>query len=72
MPSYCVNRNAQNDGYHEVHETSPTACRYLPDFLNQDQLGWHPSCHRAGETARIRGYILVDGCYYCCRPCHNR
>ncbi len=68
MPSYHVNKNAQPTGEHEVHETG---CAHQPDAANRDALGWHSDCHGAVREARKR-YNKVDGCYYCCKPCHTR
>ena len=67
---YCVNKNAQNTGEHEVHKISCTS-PYLPDEENRIHLGRHADCHSAVRKAR-EIYNNVDGCYHCCRPCHNR
>lgn len=68
MPYYYVNKNAQSDGYHEVHETD---CTQGADPENQHGLGWHSDCRgavaKAGES-----YPRVDGCAYCCEDCHTR
>ncbi len=69
MPNYLVNKNAQPTGEHEVHTTT---CSHLPDYLNQDHLGFHNNCHEAVAVARVLGYSNVDGCYYCCNDCHTR
>lgn len=71
MPDYCVNSNAQANGDHEVHETSPNTCGYLPSPVNQIDLGWHSDCHGAVKEAKRRGYNTANGCYYCCKPCHT-
>ena len=68
MPSYYVNRNAQDDGYHEVHEND---CTQGADPKNQDDLGWHSDCSGAVSKAR-KSYTYVDGCAYCCEACHTR
>jgi hypothetical protein len=49
MPQYYVNKNAQENGDHEVHEET---CAYLPAPANRVALGWHPSCHGAVAEAR--------------------
>ena len=70
MGTYCVNKNAQSTGEHEVHEvkcTSPT----LPHPTNRVDLGWHADCHSAVRKAREH-YSNVDGCRNCCFPCHTR
>ncbi|WP_028586266.1 hypothetical protein [Desulfocurvus vexinensis] len=67
MPQYYVNRNAQENGDHEVHEET---CPYLPAPANRIALGWHPSCHGAVLEAR-KHFAQVDGCYWCCNDCHR-
>ena len=71
MPNYCVNINAQdNSGDYEVHETSPTRCKHLPNPENREALGWHSDCHGAVAEAK-KTYDDVNGCYYCCYDCHT-
>ena len=71
MQNYCVNKNAQEDGYHEVHDLASTkGC--LPEPQNRDDLGWCSNCHDALAKAKRKGYALVDGCAYCCSECHTR
>jgi hypothetical protein len=67
MPQYYVNKNAQENGDHEVHEET---CAYLPAPANRVALGWHPSCHGAVAEAR-KHFRQVDGCYRCCNACHH-
>ena len=51
MPYYCVNKNAQSNGDHEVHDT--TANRWcLPDASNRRDLGYHAGCAGAVTAAR--------------------
>lgn len=68
MPNYLVNKNAQSTGEHEVHEST---CGQRPDYPNQQQLGLYANCHEAVNAAK-NYYLNVDGCYYCCNPCHTR
>lgn len=68
MPWYYVNKNAQSDGYHEVHETD---CTQGANLENQQSVGWHSDCHGAVTKAR-ESYTYVDGCAYCCAACHKR
>lgn len=68
MASYYVNRNAQNDGYHEVHVEG---CHRMPDKDNREYLGEFNNCHEALQKAKTI-HLNVDGCYYCCNPCHTR
>ncbi|MEI8388819.1 MAG: hypothetical protein WCG23_02930 [bacterium] len=66
--SYYVNQNAQSTGEHEVHCEE---CSYLPDVLNRQYLGAFDNCRDAVKKAK-EYYSNVDGCYYCCKPCHTR
>jgi hypothetical protein len=70
MPSFCVNKNAQPTGEHEVHNID-AGCSYLPDYHNQQQLGAFTSCHGAIAEAR-KIYTNVDGCAYCAPSCHTK
>lgn len=63
MPSFCVNRNAQSNGDHEVHDISAN-CSYLPDSVNRLALGDYATCHGAVQAAKAY-YRQVNGCYYC-------
>ena len=68
MPIYYVNKVAQATGEHEVHTSS---CSYLPLAENRVYLGSFDTCKAAIQEAK-KHYANVDGCYYCCRPCHTR
>lgn len=68
MEQYYVNRIAQSKGEHEVHTSS---CSFLPSSENRIYLGLFSSCAEAKLEAR-KYYLNVDGCYYCCKPCHTR
>lgn len=70
MPSYCVNRNPQPSGEHEVHNLD-AGCADLPQWANRIDLGSHDACYGAVIEAR-KIYRHVDGCYYCARDCHSR
>ena len=70
MPAFCVNKNAQSTGEHEVHNLD-AGCQYLPNPSNRQALGLHSDCHGA-ITAAKKHYSNVDGCWYCARPCHTR
>lgn len=67
MDKYYVNKNAQSNGDHEVHKES---CSYLPSVANRIYLGEFSNCQSAVRAAK-RHYSQVNGCYYCCRPCHT-
>jgi hypothetical protein len=68
MPYYCVNKNAQSNGDHEVHDSWANSC--LPATWNQQDLGYHSSCSEAVTAARSY-YSQVDGCAYCVPTCHK-
>lgn len=67
MASYYVNKNAQNNGDHEVHVEG---CGHMPLPQNRQYLGNFTSCHDAVRAAKIY-YYQSNGCYYCCNPCHT-
>lgn len=69
MAWYCVNRNQQANGDHEVHNVS-SDCRFLPAPTDRKDLGHHDSCESAVEEARNH-YSEVNGCFYCSNECHT-
>lgn len=70
MDRFIVGRNVKPNGDHEVHNTTE-GCVYLPDPINQVELGHHPSCHEAVAEAKHRWPAKkINGCYYCCPHCH--
>lgn len=68
MPNFYVNKNAQFDGFHEVHESE---CTQGANPEDQVDLGWHLNCHDAVLKAR-EIFDKVDGCAYCCEGCNTR
>ena len=71
MDRFIINRNAQDNGDHEVHNTT-TGCSHMPNSENQIDLGYHTSCHAAVTTAKAKWpQYRINGCYYCCLPCHT-
>lgn len=66
MERYYVNDNAQATGEHEVHKEG---CPFFPKSTTY--IGLFKSCHLAVELSRTF-YSNVDGCFTCCRQCHNR
>ncbi len=70
MPQYYVNRNAQPDGYHEVH-IDDNSCPTPPDTQNRENLGWRTNCSDAVGEAKRR-YTHADGCENCVPTCHTR
>ena len=63
MTRYYVNKNAQANGDHEVHESG---CSYLPAAENRIYLGDFSNCRDAVAEAR-RHYRQSNGCYHCSR-----
>ncbi len=68
MPGYYVNKNAQDNGDHEVHRAG---CNFLPHSDNRIFLGDFGICQPAVREARKR-YKQVNGCYFCSRDCHTQ
>ena len=68
MPNYCVNKNAQSTGEHEVHKDT---CTFLPDKENRINLGSCITCQEAIVKAR-KYYDNVDGCFYCIPECNKK
>lgn len=71
MPSFIINRNQQDNGDHEVHNTT-AGCNFMPLPGNQIELGTFSSCHGAVASAKQRWPgEQINGCMYCCNPCHT-
>ncbi len=70
MPDFCVNKNAQDNGDHEVHDLASTK-NCLPDDENQIELGFSIDCFAAIEKAKLKISGKIDGCFHCCNPCHK-
>jgi len=66
MAFYYVNKLAQANGDHEVHNGN---CYYLPQEPNRHYLGSFSSCCEAVKQAQ-KTYFQSNGCKYCCRECH--
>ena len=70
MPNYCVNKNKDNKGDHEVHNLDlHKGC--LPNPENRYSLGYHASCRSAVNSARAHGYSPANGCRWCAPECHT-
>jgi hypothetical protein len=69
VPNYCVNKNAQSNGDHEVHDLSAD-CSYLPVPANRQALGNYDTCRGAVQAAKSY-YSQVNGCYFCAPACHT-
>jgi len=71
MPYFVLNKNQQQNGDYEVHNTT-TGCTYMPKPENQINLGQHLSCHEAVSYAKSQwSNARINGCYYCCYACHT-
>ncbi|AZC39730.1 hypothetical protein C4K37_5367 [Pseudomonas chlororaphis subsp. piscium] len=71
MQSFVVNKNVQSNGDYEVHNTT-TGCSFMPLLENQIPLGNYLNCVGAVAAARARwANEQINGCYYCCTPCHT-
>lgn len=74
MPNFIINKNAQSNGDHEVHNLT-NGCDYMPESNNQIMLGFHLSCHEAVSEAKKMWPTdinnKINGCYYCCNDCHT-
>lgn len=69
MPQYCINRNQQSNGDHEVHQNP---CVYLPAPENQIDLGYHANCFAAVAHAKAQWpQSRINGCAYCSTACHT-
>lgn len=67
MSAYYVNKNAQNNGDHEVHVSG---CDRMPEPQNRLALGDFNGCQAAVREAK-KHYAKSNGCYYCCYECHT-
>lgn len=71
MPRFIINKNAQPNGDHEVHNLTD-GCAYMPNPENQIDLGYHSNCYGAVAKAKQEWpNARINGCYYCCNECHT-
>lgn len=68
MARYYVNKNAQNNGDHEVHKEG---CSYLPEPQNRTFLGEFDNCRDAVRESK-KHYKQTNGCFYCSLECHTQ
>jgi len=68
MAKYYVNKNAQDNGDHEVHEQG---CSRMPSEQNLQYLGDFTNCQDAVRAAK-KTYPQSNGCYYCSNECHTQ
>jgi hypothetical protein len=66
--NYYVNKRAQSNGDHEVHEET---CRYLPITENRMYLGGFSNCDDAVREAK-KSYSTANGCLTCSPNCHTQ
>ncbi len=64
---FYVNKNAQNNGDHEVHRAT---CSWLPTPENRQYLGEFWTSQEAVREAK-KYYYRANGCYYCCPESHT-
>ena len=67
MARYYVNKNAQNNGDHEVHKQG---CKFILSDHNRLYLGDFSNCYSAVMEA-MKHYPQSNGCYYCSNECHT-
>ena len=71
MPRFIINKKAQKNGDHEIHNATK-GCSYMPATENQIDLGVHTTCHGAvAQAKQAWPKNRVNGCYYCCNSCHT-
>jgi hypothetical protein len=68
MKKYYVNKHAQSNGDHEVHNED---CSFLPHAENRMYLGIFYACASAVTEAK-KTYPKADGCAFCSPSCHTR
>ena len=67
MADYYVNKQAQDNGDHEVHKPG---CTYMPSAENRIYPGNFSSYEPAVVEAK-KHYKQSNGCFYCARDCHT-
>ena len=66
MTEYYVDREEQENGYHEVHTAD---CDYLPDSNDRLYLGPFTTGNEAVRAAK-KYYLKTNGCPFCSPECH--
>lgn len=66
MNNYCVNKNTDENGYHEVHQLS---CNHLP--IKENRIEFFAVSDSSAMIKAKDFYSNVDGCYYCMRAHHK-
>ena len=67
MAKYCVSRNTDHQGDHEVHKFG---CPWYPKPENRIDLGECQNCFEAVRKAK-KFYSNVNGHKYCSSACHT-
>lgn len=68
MKAYYLNNNSQANGDYEVHTTG---CAKFP-WSNNTALGeFHVCWDAVAEAKRLKPTWKINGCYFCCQPCHT-
>jgi hypothetical protein len=67
MAAYYMNKNAQENGDHEVHRTG---CAWMPAEHNRKYLGDFTNCRDAVREAK-KIDSDADGCAHCSPDCHT-
>lgn len=67
MKKYYVNKQAQANGDHEVHNED---CWHIPKLENCEYLGRFNNCFDAVAEA-IKTYPKANGCKHCSEECHT-
>jgi hypothetical protein len=69
MSYYYINKNAQENGDHEVHTTG---CSHPPEEKNRIGLGNFDYCYQAVVAAKQKWpNAQINGCYYCANSCNT-
>lgn len=69
MKYYYINKNAQENGDHEVHTAG---CPHPPKPTNRIALGAFLTCQQAVSAAKNKWpKTRINGCYYCSNACHT-
>lgn len=71
MADYYVNRKAQPNGDHEVHDKAACPPQFFPSSENALYLGSYSTCAQAVQAARTY-FSQVNGCIYCSPACHTQ
>lgn len=75
MAHYILNQNKQDSesgNNYELHNEA--TCARLPMMHNRLEVGYFDDCQSAQAHAKTRYPGLsrdIDGCYFCCRSCHQ-